>query len=261
MKPIRAGVIQFDIKLGDVDANLKKAKYHIRRLAGQGIQIMVLPEMWSTGFVDQDLDRLSETTPGILDVMSRLAKEAKTIIIGSLPEKVERKIFNTAYLIDEKGIISATYQKIHLFSRTGEDRWFHGGRRGFVCPTSAGPVGLLICYDLRFPELCRSFTLQGAKILVVMAQWPDARANHWKTLLVARAIENQVFVVAANRCGQDHHLIYAGHSRIVSPSGEILARASKRAASITAALNFSLLDQFRETIPCLKERVPEAYVL
>jgi predicted amidohydrolase len=261
MKPIRAGVIQFDVQLGDVDANLKRAMYHIHRLAGQGIQIMVLPEMWSTGFVNQDLDRLSETTPGVLDVISRLAKEAKTIIIGSLPEKVEKKIFNTAYLVDSKGTISATYQKIHLFSCTGEDRWFHGGRRGVVCPTSVGPVGFLICYDLRFPELCRSLTLQGAKILVVMAQWPAARATHWKTFLAARAIENQVFVLAANRCGQDHHLIYAGHSRIVSPSGEILARAGKRTTSIAAALNFSRLDQFRATIPCLKERVPEAYVL
>jgi predicted amidohydrolase len=92
-----------------------------------------------------------------------------------------------------------------------------------------------------------------------MAQWPDARANHWKTLLVARAIENQVFVVAANRCGQDHNLIYAGHSRIVSPYGEVLAKAGKKSASITAVLNFSILNQFRKTIPCLKERVPEAY--
>jgi predicted amidohydrolase len=221
---------------------------------------MVLPEMWSTGFMNHDLDRLAETTPDILDAMSRLAKEAQTIIIGSLPEKIEKKIFNTAYLINEKGTIPATYQKIHLFSRTGEDRWFYGGRKGIVCPTSVGSIGLLICYDLRFPELCRSLTLQGAQILVVMAQWPAARVAHWKTLLAARAIENQVFVLAANRCGEDHPLIYAGSSRIVSPSGAVLASAGKRAASITADLNFSLFDQFRETIPCLKERVPEAYV-
>ncbi len=259
MKSIRAGIIQFDVKLGDVDSNLKKAKQRIRRLAGQGVRMIVLPEMWSTGFANQELGRLSETTPGILDEISRLAKETNTIIIGSLPEKVEGKIFNTAYLVDEKGGISGTYQKIHLFSLTGEDQWFHGGQRGVVCPTSVGPVGLLICYDLRFPELCRSLTLKGAKIIVVMAQWPDSRAAHWKTLLAARAIENQVFVLAANRCGKDHDLSYAGHSRIISPYGEVLARAGKKGASITAALNFSLLDQFRETIPCLKERVPEAY--
>lgn len=259
MKSIRAGIIQFDVNLGDVDANLKRVKQHIRGLADQGIQLIVLPEMWSTGFANKNLDRLSETTPRILDQISRLAKEAKTIIIGSLPEKVEGKIFNTAYLVDEKGSISATYQKIHLFSLTGEDRRFHRGRRSVVCRTSLGPVGLLICYDLRFPELCRSITLQGAKIVVVMAQWPDSRAAHWKTLLAARAIENQVFVLAANRCGQDHDLGYAGHSRIISPCGEVLARAGKKGASITATIDFSLLDQFRKTIPCLQERVPEAY--
>lgn len=259
MKTIRAGIIQFDVKLGDVDSNLKRVKQHIRGLADQGVQMIVLPEMWSTGFANQKLDRLAETTPGILDQISLFAKEAKTIIIGSLPEKVEGKIFNTAYLVDEKGTISATYQKVHLFSLTGEDQWFHGGRKGVVCQTSVGPVGLLICYDLRFPELCRALTLQGAKIIVVMAQWPDSRAAHWKTLLAARAIENQVFVLAANRCGQDDSLGYAGHSRIISPYGEVLARAGKKGASITAAIDFNLLDQCRKTIPCLKERVPEAY--
>jgi len=196
--------------------------------------MIVLPEMWSTGFANQEIDRLSETTTSILNEISRLAKKTRTIIIGSLPEKVGGKIFNT-------------------------DRWFHGGRRGVVCPTSVGPVGLLICYDLRFPELCRSITLQGAKIVVVMAQWPDSRAAHWKTLLAARAIENQVFVLAANRCGQDHDLVYAGHSRIISPYGEVLARAGKKGTSITADIDFKLLDRSRKTIPCLKERVPEAY--
>ncbi|MFH1674567.1 MAG: carbon-nitrogen family hydrolase [Pseudomonadota bacterium] len=259
MKTIRAGIIQFDVKLGDVDSNLKRAKQHIRRLANQGVKMIVLPEMWSTGFANKELDRLAETTPDILGEISLLAKETNTIIIGSLPEKVEKKIFNTAYLVDERGAISATYQKIHLFSLTGEDQWFNGGRKGVVCSTSVGPVGLLICYDLRFPELCRSLTLKGAKIVVVMAQWPDSRAAHWKTLLAARAIENQVFVLAANRCGQDHDLVYAGHSRIISPCGEVLARAGKKGTSITADIDFKLLDRFRKTIPCLRERVPEAY--
>lgn len=259
MKPIRAGIIQFDVRLGNVDTNLKKVKQHIRKLADRGIKMIVLPEMWSTGFANQELARLSETTPGILDEISRHAKNADTIIVGSLPEKVGGKIFNTAYVIDEKGTIAARYQKVHLFSLTGENRWFHRGKKAIVVPTSAGSVGLLICYDLRFPELCRSLILKGAKIIIVMAQWPDSRAAHWKILLAARAIENQAFIVAANRCGEDHNGVYAGHSRIISPYGEVLARAGKKSTSITASIDFSLLDQFRETIPCLQERIPQAY--
>ncbi|MFV9690465.1 MAG: carbon-nitrogen family hydrolase [Desulfobacteria bacterium] len=259
MKPLHAGVIQLDVKSGDVYANLKKAREHIKKLADSGVRVMVLPEMWSTGFVNEDTDRLSQSTPGVLDEISRLAEKAHAIIIGSFPEKIGARIFNTAYVIDEQGTICATYQKIHLFSPTDEHRWFHRGQRSVVCPTSAGPVGLLICYDLRFPELCRLLALKGARILIVMAQWPAVRASHWETLLAARAIENQVFVLGANRCGQDNDLVYAGNSLIMSPYGETLARIGKRQGSITAVLDFDLLEQFRKTIPCFKERVPEAY--
>ena len=120
-------------------------------------------------------------------------------------------------------------------------------------------MGLMICYDLRFPELCRSLVLKGAQMVAVVAQWPAVRIAHWDILLKARAIENQVFVFGVNRCGRDEDLVYGGRSRIVSPRGEDLARTGKREASLTAAVDLGYVEKVREQIPCLRDRVRQAY--
>jgi predicted amidohydrolase len=234
-------------------------KRRILGLADEGAQLVLLPEMCSTGFVQSRLLTLAQTTPEVLEELAALAKGKKMVIIGSFPEKKEDKIYNTAYVIDKDGSVSDGYRKVHLFSPTGEHRFFQGGRQAVVSQTSIGPIGLMICYDLRFPELCRTLCLQGAKLIAVPAQWPAARVQHWDTLLRARAIENQLFVMGANRCGRDPVLEYGGHSSIISPWGEILAKAGVRAASISATIEFGLVEKTRNQIPCLQERVPEAY--
>jgi predicted amidohydrolase len=148
---------------------------------------------------------------------------------------------------------------VHLFSPTKEDRFFLPGREAVVAKTSLGTVGLMICYDLRFPEMCRSLVLKGAQVVAVVAQWPAVRIAHWDILLRARAIENQVYIVGVNRCGKDGDLDYGGHSRIVSPWGEVLARTGKRAATVAATIDLDQVEKIRKKIPCLKERVPEVY--
>ncbi len=259
VKTIKVGIIQFDVSLGVVDRNLVVVRRRAASLSKRGVRLVLLPEMWSTGFANDRLEELSETTPGILEELRGLSKELDIAIIGSLPEKVADGIYNTAYVVDIDGSIAGVYRKVHLFSITGEDQYFRPGNQAVVADTSFGPVGLVICYDLRFPELCRALTFQGAKILAVVAQWPAARIAHWKALLEARAIENQVFVIGANRCGRDKDLIYGGHSRIISPWGDILGRAGKGPASLSATIDFSLVEQIRRRIPCLDERVPAAY--
>jgi predicted amidohydrolase len=256
---IRAGIIQFDVCIGDVKRNLTTAKKHIFRLGHQGVQLVVLPEMWSTGFDNEHLQELSETTPGILEDLAGLSERLHLTIVGSLPEKRPDGVYNTAYVVDRDGSVAGAYQKIHLFSQTGEDRYFRPGHEAVVAKTFLGPIGLMICYDLRFPELCRCLTLRGAKMVVVMAQWPALRVAHWEALLKARAIENQLFVFGVNRCGQDSDLVYAGHSRIISPYGEIIARAGKRQTSLRADIDLRLVERTRIQMPCLQERMPEAY--
>ncbi len=259
MKTIRTAIIQFDIRRGDVAWNLRIAKQRLAAVAKTGTQLVLLPEMWSTGFANERLKELSDTTPRVLEDLSRVARNQHLTVIGSLPEKSGGKVYNTAYVVDRDGSISGTYRKVHLFSPTGEDRYFEPGRKGVISETSLGPIGLLICYDLRFPELCRSLALGGATIVGVVAQWPAERAAHWDVLLRARAVENQLFVLGANRCGRDGDLVYAGHSRIVSPNGEILARAGRRTATLCATIDLRAVEQTRKRIPCLQERMPQAY--
>ena len=259
MKMIRAAIIQFDIRGGEVERNLGIAKRRISTLAKQDVRLVLLPEMWSTGFANERLKELSETTPRVLEDLSGVAKKLHLTIIGSLPEKRKDGVYNTAYVVDRDGSIAGIYRKVHLFSPTAEDRYFKPGRKAVVCQTSLGHIGLMICYDLRFPELCRSLALGGAKMVAVMAEWPAERVAHWKVLLKARAIENQLFIVGANRCGQDGDLVYAGHSRIISPYGDVLAKAGKRPATLSAAVDLSLVERVRRQIPCLQERMPEAY--
>ena len=256
---IRAGIIQFDVCIGDVKRNLATAKRHMIRLARQGVRLVVLPEMWSTGFENKRLQKLSETTRPILEDLAGLSKHLHLTIIGSLPENRPDGVYNTAYVVDRDGSIAGVYQKTHLFSQTGEDRYFRPGHEALVAKTSLGPIGLMICYDLRFPELCRCLTLRGANMVVVMAQWPAVRVAHWEALLKARAIENQLFVLGVNRCGQDSDLMYAGHSRIISPYGEIIARAGNRPANLRVDIDLRLVERTRRQIPCLQERMPEAY--
>lgn len=260
MRSFKAAVIQYDVRLGDVERNMATVKRRITSLVGKGVQLILLPEMWATGFANDRLRELSESTPGILNELSKVSRELHVTTIGSLPEKGKDGVYNTAYVVDRDGSIVDAYRKVHLFTLTGEDRYFMPGGEAVVTQTSLGPVGLVTCYDLRFPELSRSLMLQGANILAVMAQWPAERAAHWQVLLRGRAIENQVFVLGANRCGRDEALAYAGHSRIISPYGDVMARAGRRPATLLATIDLSLLERTRKHIPCLRDRVPEAYV-
>lgn len=247
-----------DICSGEVARNVATAKKRIAALSQRGARLVLLPEMWSTGFAYEKLEGLSTTTPMVLGELAMWSRQWGMTIIGSMPEKKAGGIFNTAYVLD-RGAVSACYRKVHLFSPTGEHHFFEPGRKAMVAKTSLGPIGLIICYDLRFPELCRSVTLQGARAVVVPAQWPAARVSHWDVLLRARAVENQVFVFGANRCGRDGERVYGGHSRIISPWGQVLARAGKRPANVFALIDLAQIESTRQEIPCLEERVPEAY--
>ncbi len=258
-QPFKAGVVQFDVSLGNIESNLSSALKGIDQLKALNAKIALLPEMWSCGFDNKSLGEHAEKTDNIIDELTRIASRYNMIIAGSLPESSGNDIFNTMYLVDgSRGLIN-TYRKIHLFSHTQEDKYFCAGNRAVICETSVGPVGLMICYDLRFPELCRALTLSGALLVLTSAQWPLERIAHWDIFLQARAIENQIFMVAANRCGMEDNIEYGGHSMLVSPSGEILARAEDRECIISSEIDLAKLSEFRHTIPCLNEREPDTY--
>ena len=256
-----AGIVQFDVRTGELELNMEHAFEGLCRLGEKRIGLAVLPEMWSCGFDHKNLKVHAAKTDAVLKKTAEIALKYNMIIAGSMPEIFEGNIYNTLYVINMDGTLSGSYRKIHLFSPTNEPRYFSKGTKAVVCETSLGRVGLMTCYDLRFPELCRSLALQDAKIIIISAQWPSARIGHWNALIKARAIENQIFIVAANRCGNDKYIKFGGCSQIVSPWGNLAAISKDKPCILKAEINLREISEFRNTVPCLSERVPKAYVI
>jgi predicted amidohydrolase len=259
MQPITAAAIQFTVHQGDLDANLGYAREALARVAGQGANLVVLPEMWSTGFAYKTLNELAKRTESVVEELCELSARLKLVIIGSQPEPADdNRVFNTIHVIDN-GQVVARYRKLHLFSLLGEDKAFKGGNGWCLAETSIGKVGVIICYDLRFPELSRRLALEGARVICVPAQWPKPRQEHWRTLLRARAIENQLYVVACNACGVIGRLDFFGMSMVIDPKGELLADAGEEVCEILAPLDWQAMDAWRAQIPCFQDRRPELY--
>jgi predicted amidohydrolase len=256
---INAAAIQFNVKLGDVDANLAYVREALKRAADRGAQLVVLPEMWSTGFAYKNLTELAQRTADIVEELLELSRNLKLVIAGSMPEPdgVD-KVFNTVFLADN-GKLAGVYRKIHLFSLLGEDKAFAGGDQWLLANTTIGKVGVIICYDLRFPELTRRLAVEGAQVICVPAQWPKPRQEHWRALVRARAIENQLFVVSCNACGVTGKLDFFGMSMIVDPKGEVLAEAGEEEGAIVAPLDMQVMTDWRAQIPCFNDRRPELY--
>ena len=257
--PFLAAALQFRVDVADVPSNRERAVRLIGEAAKRGARLCVLPEMWSTGFAEERLLPLSRTTPEVLHELRSLAARLKVVVAGSLPERVGRGVYNTFYVVNSTGVVTGEYRKAHLFSPSGEDRWFRRGVSAGVVPTDAGTVGPLICYDLRFPELSRKYFLDGAEMLCVSSQWPSVRRAHWRILTVARAVENQAYVVAANAVGPSGPFRYSGDSVIVSPDGERLASVGEEEGIALATIDPATVREIRRRIPCLEDRNTRAY--
>jgi predicted amidohydrolase len=255
---LNAASIQFNVKQGDVDANLDYVREALARVAGQGANLAVLPEMWSSGFAYKNMNELALRTPGIVDDLLELSSRHKLVIVGSMPEPDGDKVFNTVFVADN-GCLAGVYRKMHIFSFLGEDKAFNGGDSWLMADTSIGKIGVIICYDLRFPELSRRLALEGAQVLCVPAQWPKPRQEHWRTLLRARAMENQFFVVSCNACGLIGKLDFFGMSMIINPKGDVLEEAGEEVCEILAGLDMQVMTDWRTQIPCFKDRKPECY--
>ena len=257
-RSIKTAAVQFTIALGETEPNLRHVRQELTRLAADGVRLAVLPEMWATGFAYKQLAELARQTGGIVEELAALSRQHGMVIIGSLPEPHDGKVYNTAYVLDN-GELRGKYRKIHLFSLMQEDRSFDGGENWLLVETSVGRIGVFICYDLRFPELARRLAVEGAEILVVPGEWPKPRQEHWRTLLRARAIENQLFVVAANCCGLVGKLDFFGMSMIIGPQGEVLAEGGYEPAAIVANLDMAAMAAWRAQIPCFNDRKPACY--
>ena len=259
---MKISCIQMDMKFCAVDENFERAKRLIRAAAQENPDVIVLPETWNTGFFPREnLPALCDSDCArVKQELGALAAELHVnLVAGSVSNLREGRVYNTACVFDRAGNCVAQYDKTHLFTPMGEHECYTAGNH--VCRFRLDGVecGLIICYDIRFPELTRTLSLSGAQMLFVVSQWPQARVEHLTTLVRARAIENQMFAVCCNSCGTAGETKYAGASAIVDPWGKTLAQAAEHEAIITAVCDLTVVEGIRQSINVFRDRRPELY--
>jgi predicted amidohydrolase len=251
---LRVAAIQMEVCSGEPRKNMVRAEAMLNEAARGGAQAALLPELWTTGYALDSFAQIAEECAGMtLDFLRNEAKQLKMAIVGgSFPTKGDDGVYSTCYVIGPDGEVLSQYSKEHLFPLLNEPQYLRPGRPGDVADTPLGKWSTLICFDIRFPESARQLAYRGSRVLWVPAEWPQPRLEHWRTLLRARAIENQLFVVAANRTGQGDNTIWGGHSTIIDPWGNILAEAGDEEVVLVADLEMGLVDEVRGRIPCFE---------
>ncbi|HEX9784800.1 MAG TPA: nitrilase-related carbon-nitrogen hydrolase [Opitutaceae bacterium] len=250
--------IQYDIAWEDRAANIEAVRRLTALAAPQPGALVVLPEMGLTGFSmapDKVADtELRETESAIC----ALAREHQVHVLGGMVCRApDGRGRNQAMLATPAGGLAAVYTKIHPFSHTGEHRKYEAGSEVVVAPCGPFQLAPFVCYDLRFPEIFRTAARRGATLIAVIANWPEARHAHWQTLLQARAIENQCWVIGVNRCGRDPKFNYLGGTVVVDPFGRVSAAAGDTEVALTAEMDPVAVLQLREAFPVLEDLRPQ----
>ena len=267
---MRAAAVQLN-STDEYDRNLEVAERLVRGAAAAGAELVVLPEKWTALGPPDVLRSVAEPLDGpALSAAAGWARELGIFLVaGSVPEEIPEwdKLANTSVMFGPDGEARAVYRKIHLFDvdvgdvAYRESELEQAGGEIVVGESSGAMVGLTICYDLRFPELYRILALRGARVITVPSAFTERTGrDHWEVLIRARAIENQVFMVAAGQIGfaPPHYRSY-GRSMIVDPWGVVLAQAADTECYVAADLDFTIQSEMRDSLPSLRHRRPEVY--
>ncbi len=260
MPKLNISLAQMHIALGDVGRNYRRMQEWATEAARRGSHLLILPELWSTGYALEQAKELASTlNSGMFTQVTTIAQQEKIGIVGSILEKRGVEVANSAAFFAPNGRLMGVYRKIHLFRLFEEEKWLAPGNASLSMDLPWGETALAICYDLRFPELFRHYATNGAKLIIIPAEWPLARLEHWRALLVARAIENQCFIVAANAAGETGGTVFAGHSMIVDPWGKIIIEGGEDPNLLSAEIDLDLVDEVRQRIPVFEDRRPDLY--
>jgi omega-amidase len=251
---------QMNLTFGDSQANFGRAVQMIGEAARRHSDCILFPELWSSGYDFSHAADHAEKNRAISSELSALAKQNRMWIGGSLLEEQNEKLFNSFTLFAPDGMVSYAYQKIHLFRLMDEHHWFQPGNHLQAVDLPWGKAGMAICYDLRFPEIFRSYALEGCRIILMPAEWPLVRVNHWKVLLRARSIENQMFMAAVNCVGKIGNEQFGGSSAVINPWGETVVEGNDHSEElITAEVDLDEVTAVREKIPVFTDRRPDIY--
>jgi predicted amidohydrolase len=259
---MKVAAAQIDCTLGDLAANVRTMRASAERASLAGAEAVVFPEMADTGYAMSVIREKATTwNEGAVPELQEIARMFSIAIISGVSERAGDVIYNAQVVIDATGAIVAKYRKTHLFTPIEEDKCFAPGSA--LISLGLGPLqfGLTICYDLRFPEIYRALAVDyRANSFVISSAWPFPRMEHQRVLATARAIENQSYVVLANRVGRDDGVAFCGSSAVIDPYGVVVAAASAdREELIVADLSLEVLRAVRERMPVFAQRRPELY--
>lgn len=261
---MKIAAAQITCSRGDIDANVAKMRDFVERAKQAGAGLVVFPEMADTGYsISVIREQAKAWTEGAVPQLQKMAERLAIGIISGVSEREAGSIYNSQVAIDATGKIAGKYRKTHLFGPAPieEHKCFTPGNELVSLSWGALRIGLTICYDLRFPEVYRILACeQAADVFIISSAWPFPRAEHLRVLAVARAIENQSYVILSNRVGKDDGVSSCGGSAIIDPYGVIVAAASAdREELVVAEVSEETIRSVRDRMPVFADRREELY--
>jgi predicted amidohydrolase len=250
---MKVGIVQHDIVWEDAEATREHVRAMIAKAAADGAQLIVLSEMFATGFSMRP-ERMAEDEGGPSEqFLLAQAAEHDAYLIASLAQRGEDGAYrNNAIVAAPDGTVRR-YAKIHPFTYSGEHEHYTAGSAFLTLDIHGVRLSVFVCYDLRFADEFWALA-DRTDAYVVVANWPEARAEHWRVLLRARAIENQAYVVGVNRVGSGKNLVYTGDSAVIDPIGQTVAECPSGESVVTAEIDAATVSHIRNTLPFLRDR-------
>lgn len=258
---MKISLIGMNMRANDTEYNYSHAEDLLRK-AAENSDVLVLPETWNTGFFPKkDIEKAADAEASrAKELFSRVSAELGVYIVGgSITEARNGRIYNTCYVCDNKGEFISSYSKSHLFSHMGEHLYYTAGDGIHLFSVGDIKAAVIICYDIRFPELARRAALMGAELLFVPCQWPRERIDILEAIGRGRAAENQMYVFVCNSSGEMNGTAFGGKSFVASPVGEVIGRTSENEEILTVDIDIGMLRSLRHGFNVFSDRREELY--
>ena len=251
-------IVQIEAVVGDIEKNIEKVDTLLSSSSFESVDLILLPELWTVGWDSLNFNRYSESINNskFVDFLKKIAIKYNSNVVGgsSILRKDGEKDRNTTVIFDRQGNLLSTYDKFHLFSHRGESEgtFLEEGETPVIVKTDIGNIGISICYDIRFPELYRTYAFKGVDFIVNMAAWPEAFADEYVTLAKARAIENQLYFLTSALTGKiNQEYNFSGKSMVIDFRGKVVAELERQEAILQAQIDIDLMKQYRQQMPIL----------